>query len=158
MMATPSNKLCHDELEIMKIPYSLGFYSVKITAIVIITVLYVIAGTVVSMSMDFLLPDENLDQLSALHLVSTILAIFSAISVLYYAVRVQLKHIPAVLDGLYGFNHLLLQEAAGGIVIAYTMFAYQDRLYHLMKELDRRITQMVENIRDHLRVKFSHLM
>lgn len=139
----------------MKIPYSLGFYSVKITAIVLLTVLYVIAGTATSMILDSLLPDENLDQLSALRLVSTILAIFSAISVLYYAVRVQLKHIPAVFDGFYGFNHLLLREAAGGIVISYTMFAFQMRLLALMKELDRRITEMVGKIRDHLRVKFA---
>jgi len=142
----------------MKIPYSLGFYSVKITAIVLLTVLYVIAGTVVSMSMDFLLPDEGLDQLSTLRIVSTILAIFSAISVLYYAVRVQLKHVPAVFDGFYGFNHLLLREATGGIVFAYTMYSFQDRLRAFMKELDRRITQMVEKIRDDLRVKFGHRM
>ena len=142
----------------MKIPYSLGFYSVKITAIVLLTVLYVIAGTVVSMTMDFLLPDENLDQLSALRLVSTILAIFSAISVLYYAVRVQLKHVPAVFDGFYGFNHLLLREAAGGIVFAYTMYSFQSRLLALMKELKQRISVTAENVRDYVRGKFTPVL
>lgn len=142
----------------MKIPYSLGFYSVKITAIVLLTVLYVIAGTAASMILDSLLPEEQLDQLSSLRLISLILAIFSAISLIYYAVRVQLKHIPAVFDGFYGFNHLLLREAAGGIVFAYTMYSLQSRLLALMKELKQRITMTAENVRDYVRAKLTDVL
>ena len=142
----------------MKIPYSLGFYSVKITAIVLLTVLYVIAGTAASMTLDSLLPEERLEQLSSLRLISLILAIFSAISLIYYAVRIQLKHIPAVFDGFYGFNHLLLREAAGGIVFAYTMYSFQSRLLALMKELKQRISATAENVRDYVRGKFTDVL
>lgn len=142
----------------MKIPYSLGFYSVKITAIVLLTVLYVIAGTAASMILDSLLPEEQLDQLSSLRLISLILAIFSAIALVYYAVRIQLKHVPAVFDGFYGFNHLLLREAAGGIVFAYTMYSFQDRLLALMKELKQRISTTAEDVREYVRDKFKHAL
>jgi hypothetical protein len=45
---------------------------------------------------------------------------------------------PFPLDGSYGFCYGLLREATGGIIVAYMMYAYLDRLQAMMKELALR--------------------
>jgi hypothetical protein len=135
----------------MKIPYTLGFYSVKITSIVILTVLYVIAGTIVSITLDSLLPEDHPTTTDTMQLLSMIFGTFIAISLIYYFLRVQLKHVPSIFDGMFGFNHLLVREAYGGIVFAYIMYCYQTRLRAHMIELGNRITKSFESIRIKLR-------
>ena len=65
--------------------------------------------------------------------------IFGSIGVVFYVVRILIKRMPFFLDGVYGFKYSLLQEAAGGMIIGYTMYAYLHRLKALMDELERRL-------------------
>jgi hypothetical protein len=46
---------------------------------------------------------------------------------------------PFFLDGMYGFNYSLLKEASGGIIVAFIMFNYLDKLKILLNELKNRI-------------------
>jgi hypothetical protein len=46
---------------------------------------------------------------------------------------------PFFLDGIYGFKYSLLQEAAGGMIIGYTMYAYLDNLQNMMEEFRKRL-------------------
>lgn len=118
---------------------AVGFYSVKIFAIVFTTILYVLAGIVISLGVEEMITDEKVESLSTLRLIAELLGMFCLIAVLYYAVRIQIKHTPSFLDGLFGFNHLRLREATGDITIAYILYAYQHKLEARLKEVKRRV-------------------
>jgi hypothetical protein len=118
---------------------TLGFYSVKIAAIFILSVVYFLVGSVLSVELNRIIPDENLHELSTPYLVLLLSAIFGGIGVLYYLLRITIKRMPFFLDGLYGFQYARLQEASGGLIIAYTMYAYLKKLEGLMREMGRRL-------------------
>ncbi len=121
----------------------------------ILTVLYVIVATAASITFDELLPEIHPKQLSTIKLTTEIVVIFSGISLIYYFLRVQLKHVPSIFDGMYGFNHLLLREASGGIVFAYTMYCFQHRLRALMSEIGDRIIATINAIKQSLRESYA---
>lgn len=125
---------------------SLGFYSVKVFAIVFTTILYAIAGIIISLTLEAIIPEEEMKTMSSWRLIGETTAMFCLIAVTYYAVRIQIKHTPAFLDGLYGFNHNRLQEASGGITMAYILYAYQDKLEMRLKEIKRRLGALFDSI------------
>ena len=115
------------------------FYAVKVSAIFIMSVVYFIVGSVLSVLLNDVTPYTNLHEISTPGLMGILGAIFGAIGVVYYMVRILIKRTPFFLDGLYGFKYSLLQEAAGGMIMGYTMYAYLDRLKDLMVEFRKRI-------------------
>lgn len=118
---------------------SVGFYTVKITAIFLLSVLYFLVGSALSLLLNEALPEENLREWSTAKLMIHLSLVFGTIGVVFYVLRNMIKRMPFPLEGYYGFRYSLLREATGGIIIAYVMYAYLDRLQEMMKELSLRL-------------------
>ena len=116
-----------------------GFYTVKITAIFLLSVLYFVTGSILSILLNEMIPDENLHELSTPYLMVLLSLIFGSIGVVFYVLRNMVKRMPFFLDGYYGFQYAMLREATGGLIIGYTMYAYLDKLKGLMKEFSARL-------------------
>ncbi len=130
----------------MSIENTIGFYSVKIFSIFIISVVYVIIGSIAGLLINRSLPKiDKLEELSTLYLISLIFIKFGIISIVYYFIRRNIKRIPFFLDGVYGFKYSLLKEASGGIIIGFIMYNYLDTLRALLQELKRRIYNKLDN-------------
>ncbi len=124
----------------MKLQNKLGFYFIKIIAIFIMAILYFLSGSILSITVDNNIPIHNIQNISSLQLITYISIIFGIIAIVYYFLRITIKNIPFILNGLYGFNYLLLKEASGGIIFAFIMYSYQDKLKILLIELRDRLT------------------
>jgi len=118
-----------------------GFYAVKIAAIFIMAIIYFISGSIMSITLDSIMPEKkDIESIPTYIIFLKICGIFGIIAVLYYFLRIQIKNMPFFLDGVYGFKYNMLKEASGGIIIAYIMYSYQDRLTYMLKELRKRVT------------------
>lgn len=115
------------------------FYTVKIAAIFILSVVYFIVGSALSLLLNEALPEENLKEWSTAKLIALLGLVFGVIGVVFYGLRNLIKRMPFFLDGYYGFRYDMLREASGGIIVAYAMYAYLDRLHGMMDELAVRI-------------------
>lgn len=121
---------------------TVGFYAVKIAAIFIMAIIYFIAGSIMSIGLDNTIPEKKeLEEIPTYLIFLKICGIFGTTAVLYYFLRIQIKNMPFFLDGVYGFKYNMLKEASGGIIVAYIMYSYQDRLGDMLKELRKRITK-----------------
>jgi len=121
---------------------TVGFYAVKIAAIFIMAIIYFIAGSIMSIGLDNIMPEKkDLEKIPTYLIFLKICGVFGIIAVLYYFLRIQIKNMPFFLDGVYGFKYNMLKEASGGIIIAYIMYSYQDRLGDMLKELRKRLTK-----------------
>ena len=120
-------------------PSTVGFYAVKVTAIFLISILYFIVGSVLSILLNSVIPDEDLHQISTPLLFILLGGIFGTIGVVFYLLRISIKRMPFFLDGYYGFQYSMLKEAMGDLTFAYTMYAYLDKLKGLMGELSKRL-------------------
>lgn len=118
---------------------TVGFYTVKVTAIFLMSVLYFIVGSVLSVLLNDAIPDRDLHMLSTPYLIALLSLIFGSIGVAFYILRNLVKRMPFFLDGYYGFKYSMLREATGGIIIGYVMYAYLEKLAALMRELSSRI-------------------
>lgn len=118
---------------------TIGFYTVKSSAIFIMACVYFIAGSILSIGLDELIDTEKIKKESTFMIGVKIMGILGLIAVSYYFLRITIKRIPFFLDGLYGFDITRLEEFGGGIIIAYVIFMYQDRLHDIADEFDRRI-------------------
>lgn len=118
---------------------TVGFYTVKMTAIFLMSVLYFIIGSTLSNLLNRAIPDENLHEMSTPYLIALLSVIFGMIGIVFYVLRILVKRMPFFLDGYYGFKYSLLREATGGLIIGYVMYSYLDKLKGLMQELSSRI-------------------
>ena len=95
-----------------------------------------------SIGLDNIMPEKkDLEKIPTYLIFLKICGVFGIIAVLYYFLRIQIKNMPFFLDGVYGFKYNMLKEASGGIIIAYIMYSYQDRLGDMLKELRKRLTK-----------------
>lgn len=117
---------------------TVGFYTVKVSAIFLMSFFYFIIGSVLSVLLNDIIPDTSLEELSTPYLMAFLGTVFGCIGVVFYMVRILVKRMPFVLDGMFGFKYSLLREAAGGIIIGYTMYAFLDKLKKMMVELGGR--------------------
>ena len=118
---------------------SVGFYTVKTISIFLLSVLYFMVGSTLSIMLNEAIPDKNLDELSTPYLILFLSVIFGCIGVVFYVLRNFIKRMPFFLDGYFGFKYSLLQEATGGLIVGYAMYAYLDKLKKLMDELSIRL-------------------
>jgi len=103
----------------MTVENRIGFYSVKVISIFIISIIYFIVGSLVSFLLNDLLPEEeNLNKISTTRLFFIISGIFGLIGIIFYIIRIMIKNIPFFFDDMYGFKYSLLKEASGGIIIS----------------------------------------
>lgn len=117
---------------------SVRFYAVKVTAIFLLSIVYFLLGGTLSLLLNEALPDKDLHEWSTAKLILHLSVIFGVIGVVFYALRGLVKRMPFFLEGIYGFRYALLREATGGIIVAYAMYAYLDRLHAMMQELASR--------------------
>lgn len=122
---------------------NIGFYAIKIIAIVYSSILYFLGGTLLSVMLDKIVPDTEPNNKSSLKLFLEIAGIISLIAIGYYIIRNMIQYIPFPLDKQYGFTYSLLKEASGGVIISYILFTYQDKLKAIMIELQKRITKQL---------------
>ena len=123
---------------------TIAFYSVKILSIIIVSAIYFICGTALSIFLDKIISDKDPKKSSTLRLIIEIAGIFGLIGIAYYGMRHFIKRISFPLDGLYGFKYSLLREASGGIIIGFILFTYQHKLEHMLIELQSRITHHIK--------------
>ena len=142
----------------MNIPRKFGFYSVKIISIFIISVLYFITGSIFSLLLDEAIPDEDPKQLSTLTLLLEVSIVFGVIGVVYYLNRIAIKKMPFFLDGLFGFEYSLVHDTASGMIVGYILYAYQDNLIDLLKELRVRYTSIQRDIVSYMRELYHNVM
>jgi RsiW-degrading membrane proteinase PrsW (M82 family) len=122
---------------------NLGFYGIKIVSIFIVSVLYFILGTALSLFLDRIISNNDPKQRSTISLFAEIASIFGLLGIIYYIIRNIVTNMPFILDGVYGFHYSMLKEASGGIIIAYILFTYQKKLRAMLFELQSRITRMI---------------
>lgn len=122
---------------------TLGFYSVKTSAIFIMAVVYFTLGSVGSIVINELSPEEGYEQMSTFELFFHISFMLGLIAVGFYGLRLFVKGIPFFMDGWYGFEAARLREIGGGIIIAHTVYTYQKRLVGMMEEFGKRIRRMI---------------
>jgi hypothetical protein len=127
---------------------TIGFYSVKILAIFIISVLYFVTGSIFSLLLDQAIPNVSPKDQSNIVLMLETGTIFGIIGVIYYLNRIMLKHMPFFLDGFFGFRHALLHDMASGMIIGYILYAYQDKLIAMLKELRIRYQGIEDTVRN----------
>uniref|UniRef100_A0A6C0KRX6 Uncharacterized protein n=1 Tax=viral metagenome TaxID=1070528 RepID=A0A6C0KRX6_9ZZZZ len=130
------------------ISHTVGFYSVKILAIFIISVMYFVTGSIFSLLLDQAIPNVDPKSLSSVVLMLETGVIFGIIGVIYYLNRMMLKYMPFFLDGFFGFRHILLHDMASGMIIGYILYAYQDKLIEMLKELRIRYQRIEQTIRN----------
>jgi uncharacterized membrane protein YeiB len=121
----------------------LGFYIVKILSIFFVSLLYFIFGTGLSVFLEKIISKEDPKKKSFFMLVLEIGCIFGIIAVLFYFMRIGVKHVPFFLDGMYGFKYSILKEVSGGIIITYILFTTQTQLKQMVTELHMRINSYI---------------
>ena len=130
----------------MSIGHNIGFYSVKIISIFIISILYFITGSILSLVLDETIPTTEVRNESTLLLLTEVSIIFGIVGVVFYLNRILIKKMPFFLDGYFGFNYSLLHDAASGMIVGYILYAYQDKLIFKLKELRTRYTAIQNDI------------
>ena len=125
---------------------TIGFYAVKSSAIFIIAIMYFIIGTVLSIMLDQLSPQENYEEISTLELFFHISCMLGLIAVVFYFTRIGMKRVPFFMNGWYGFESSRLREISGGIIIAHTVYTYQKHLVAMMEEFGKRMRKILPTI------------
>lgn len=128
--------------------HTVGFYSVKILSIFIISVLYFVTGSIFSLLLDQAIPNIEPKSKSNIVLMLETGSIFGIIGVIFYLNRIALKNMPFFLDGYFGFRHALLHDIASGMIVGYILYAYQDKLIAMLKELRIRYQGIEDTIRN----------
>jgi hypothetical protein len=126
----------------MSIDRSVGFYSIKVISLFIVSILYFITGSIFSVVLDEAVPDNDPVQQSTIMLLAEVSIIFGVIGVVFYMNRMLIKKMPFFLDGYFGFRYSLLHDAASGMIVGYILYAYQDKLISKLKELRVRYTDV----------------
>lgn len=135
----------------MSINRTIGFYSVKVISLFIISILYFISGSIFSLVLDEVVPANDPVQQSTIMLLTEVSIIFGVIGVVFYMNRMLIKKMPFFLDGYFGFQYSLLHDAASGMIVGYILYAYQDKLITKLKELRVRYTDLYERASQSIR-------
>jgi hypothetical protein len=130
----------------MSIDRSVGFYSIKVISLFIVSILYFITGSIFSLLLDEAVPDNDPVQQSTVMLLTEVSIIFGVIGVVFYMNRMLIKKMPFFLDGYFGFQYSLLHDAASGMIVGYILYAYQDKLISKLKELRVRYTDIYDRV------------
>lgn len=141
----------------MGIDRTIGFYSIKVVSLFIVSILYFISGSIFSLLLDEAVPDNDPVQQSTIMLLTEISIIFGVIGVVFYMNRILIKKMPFFLDGYFGFQYSLLHDAASGMIVGYILYAYQDKLISKLKELRVRYTDIYERTGQSIRSAYHSL-
>ena len=141
----------------MSIERSVGFYSIKVVSLFIVSILYFITGSIFSLLLDEGVPDNDPTQQSTIMLLIEVSAIFGIIGVVFYMNRMLIKKMPFLLDGYFGFRYSLIHEAASGMIVGYILYAYQDKLISKLKELRVRYMDIYDRAGQSIRSAYQSI-
>lgn len=141
----------------MGIDRTIGFYSIKVVSLFIVSILYFISGSIFSLLLDEAVPDNDPVQQSTIMLLTEVSIIFGVIGVVFYMNRILIKKMPFFLDGYFGFQYSLLHDAASGMIVGYILYVYQDKLISKLKELRVRYTDIYERTGQSIRSAYHSL-
>jgi hypothetical protein len=139
----------------MSIDRSVGFYSIKVISLFIVSILYFITGSIFSVVLDEVVPANDPVQQSTIMLLAEVSIIFGVIGVVFYMNRMLIKKMPFFLDGYFGFRYSLLHDAASGMIVGYILYAYQDKLISKLKELRVRYTDIYDRVSQSVRSAYD---
>ena len=78
----------------------------------------------------------NMNDSNILIILSKILINIFLIMILAFYIRFIIKRIPFVFDKMYGYNHSLVKELNGGVIIAFTLFFSQNNFKNYLSKLN----------------------
>lgn len=130
----------------MSIGHNIGFYSIKIISIFIVSILYFITGSIFSLVMDEAIPVTDVTHESTMMLLMEVSVVFGFIGVVFYLNRMLIKKMPFFLNGYFGFNYSMVHDAASGMIVGYILYAYQDKLILKLKELRTRYMNIQDDV------------
>jgi len=113
------------------------FRLIKLFDIGLIGVYYFLFGFIASMLLDkannnFL----NMNDSNILIILSKILINIFLIMIIVFYIRFIIKRIPFIFDKMYGFNHNLVKELNGGVIIAFALFFSQNNFKNYLSKLN----------------------
>ena len=141
----------------------IGFYLTKAISVFLISVLYFIFGSFISITIDSLYshhehqktPEEKLhfiESKSTTTLLYEMSFMFGILGVAYYILRnIVASHFflggKWPLDNVFGYNHALLKERQmGGIIVGYVMIFFQSNLTTRMQVFSSRLKSYLQKL------------
>jgi hypothetical protein len=115
---------------------------IKLLDIAYIASIYLTLGAVLSITIDRKLGEfdsEEADKKSIPQLYGEILLHFSLIGILIYIIRNIVEWIPFPLNGMYGYDHLKLNELRNAGVFGIIFFLFQNNLKNKLIYLSKRV-------------------
>jgi hypothetical protein len=115
---------------------------IKLLDIAYIASIYLTLGAVLSITIDRKLGEfdsEEADKKSIAQLYGEILLHFSLIGILIYIIRNIVEWIPFPLNGMYGYDHLKLNELRNAGVFGIIFFLFQNNLKNKLIYLSKRV-------------------
>ena len=115
---------------------------IKLLDIAYIASIYLTLGAVLSISIDRKLGEfdsEEADKKSTSQLYGEILLHFSLIGILIYIIRNIVEWIPFPLNGMYGYDHLKLNELRNAGIFGIIFFLFQNNLKNKLIYLSKRV-------------------
>ena len=115
---------------------------VKIIDIAYVAAIYLTLGAVLSITIDRQLGEfnsEEADKKSTAQLYGEILLHFALVGILIYIVRNIVEWIPYPLNGMYGYEHLKLNELRNAGLFGVIFFLFQNNLKNKLIYLSKRV-------------------
>jgi len=115
---------------------------VKIIDIAYVAAIYLTLGAILSISIDRQLgkfDSEEADEKSTAQLYGEVLLHFASIGILMYVVRNIVEWIPFPLNGLYGYDHMRLNELRNAGLFGVIFFLFQNNLRDKLIYISKRV-------------------
>jgi hypothetical protein len=115
---------------------------VKIIDIAYVATIYLTLGAILSISIDRQLGkfnQEEADLKSTAQLYGEVLLHFASIGILMYIVRNIVEWIPFPLNGMYGYEHMRLNELKNAGLFGVIFFLFQNNLKDKLVYLSKRV-------------------
>jgi len=115
---------------------------IKIIDIAYIAAIYLTLGAVLSLTIDRQLGkfyQQEADEKSTAQLYGEVLLHFASIGILMYIVRNVVEWIPFPLNGVYGYDHLRLNELKNAGLFGVIFFLFQNNLREKLVYLSKRV-------------------
>jgi hypothetical protein len=115
---------------------------VKIIDIAYVAAIYLTLGAVLSISIDRQLgkfDTQEADKKSTAQLYGEVLLHFASIGILMYIVRNVVEWIPFPLNGVYGYDHMRLNELKNAGLFGVIFFLFQNNLRDKLVYLSKRV-------------------
>jgi|SaaInlV_165m_DNA_1040744.scaffolds.fasta_scaffold25039_1 hypothetical protein len=115
--------------------------SIKMIDISLLGIYYLIGGILLSNLINRIMPDYNKEEYDSKSKIQIILELFAntiLIMISAYILRNIVALVPFPLDGVYGYNHSIVKEVSGGVIISFAVIVLQSsfkrKLEHVVEQ------------------------